>query len=30
MGIEVLLSKYLNIMIGYNHKIEKGFKLNTP
>ena len=29
MGIEVLLSKYLNIMIGYNHKIEKGFKLNN-
>ena len=29
LGIEVLLSKYLNIMFGYNHKIEKGFEINN-
>jgi hypothetical protein len=27
-GIEVLLSKYMNVLIGYNFKNDKGFKLN--
>ncbi len=30
LGIEVLLSKYLNIMLGYNLKNDSGFKLNSP
>ena len=30
LGIEVLLSKYLNIMLGYNLKNDTGFKLNNP
>ena len=30
LGIEVLLSKYLNIMLGYNLKNDSGFKLNNP
>ena len=30
LGIEVLLSKYFNIMLGYNLKNDTGFKLNNP
>ena len=29
LGIEVLLSRYFNIMLGYNRKIEKGFEINS-
>ena len=29
LGIEVLLSKYFNILVGYNHRNNKSFKLNN-
>jgi hypothetical protein len=29
LGIEILFSKYFNILVGYNHKNNKSFKLNT-
>tara|TARA_B100000959_G_C14954059_1_gene612954 strand:+ start:54 stop:698 length:645 start_codon:yes stop_codon:yes gene_type:complete len=29
LGIEVLFSKYFNILVGYNHRNNKSFKLNS-
>lgn len=29
LGIEVLFSKYFNILVGYNHRNNKSFKLST-
>lgn len=29
IGIEVLLSRYLNLLIGYNYRNDNGFKLNN-
>ena len=29
LGIEVLFSKYFNILVGYNHRNNKSFKLNN-